>query len=252
MACADGVYNSSKQSPIENMALAGIDQLPNDHLLADRSTNNLPGHLHNHSQQLKLTPPPPEKDVDDLQLRARANRTYQEPRGKGGSRPITARQYYRNFLRRRKNRYNRKFRSGPKGHRFLTDAWANCELNDLNWVRQNQQHFRVDKYSAFQDGIAYDDNVAVGDIGKERIIEHTINEYGVGQWPCDYDVYKTLSLLPSSPFHNLPPPEEDWGLPFWVGKGSRAALEGAPREQGRAAKGAWGAAKGYRRSTEGA
>ena len=54
--------------------------------------------------------------------------------------------------------------------RFLSDAWACCELNDLNYLRQNQQHLRVDKYSAFEDRVSRDDDIGVRDIGKERIV----------------------------------------------------------------------------------
>ena len=59
---------------------------------------------------------------------------------------------------RRPGRYNRIHRGGALQRRYLTDAWASTELNKLNWIRAHQKNFRQDKFAAFEDMVANDDD----------------------------------------------------------------------------------------------
>ena len=49
--------------------------------------------------------------------------------------------------------FSRLLHSGRLLQHFVVDAFACCELNDLNWIRQNQQQLRADCYKGLMDRI---------------------------------------------------------------------------------------------------
>ena len=58
--------------------------------------------------------------------------------------------------------------SGRLFQHFLVDAFTCCELNDLNWLRQNQQTLRADLYSGVMDRLG--EGYELNDIGSKVAI----------------------------------------------------------------------------------
>ena len=70
----------------------------------------------------------------------------------------------------RPQRFNRILYGGALFQAFLTDAWVQVEMNDLNWLRQNQSQLRSDLYNGLMDRLASDEELGVQDVGKAMTI----------------------------------------------------------------------------------
>lgn len=55
----------------------------------------------------------------------------------------------------------------------MVDAWASCDLNKLDWLRQNQQKIRADLYNGLTNSLEQDEAPDVKTLGKQFILPST-------------------------------------------------------------------------------
>lgn len=82
---------------------------------------------------------------------------------------LTQRVYYRYRLHQRATEYPTIFLSKRLFQQYLVDAWAICDQNKLDWIRNHQSDIRADLYNGLQDALINDD-VNAASLGRRFIL----------------------------------------------------------------------------------
>ena len=70
---------------------------------------------------------------------------------------LTQSLYYRYKLHQRTNEYPTLFLAKGLFQKYLVNAWAICDQNKLDWIRNHQSDIRADLYNGLQDALINDD-----------------------------------------------------------------------------------------------
>lgn len=87
---------------------------------------------------------------------------------------ITLRNYVNYYLQIRDGHFNTLFKGGRLSHQWVCEQYVNIQADDLKFVKQNQNKFRVERYKGLVD--SYFENLELRDIGKMYILPSSFKD----------------------------------------------------------------------------
>ena len=79
---------------------------------------------------------------------------------------LCQRAFYRYRLHTRRNEFSIMHHCQRLFQQYLVDAWASCDLNKLQWLRENQKTIRAELYNGLADSLRRDEVDSAANVRK--------------------------------------------------------------------------------------
>ena len=86
---------------------------------------------------------------------------------------LCQRAFYRYRLHTHRNEFSIIHHCHRLFQQYLVDAWASCDLNKLQWLRENQKTIRAELYNGLADSLRRDEVDSAATLGKRFILPST-------------------------------------------------------------------------------